>query len=154
MTQNQEKNQANYVRIAAVVGLVITLLGLSWYEHHQPSASPPLPDKPYHYAMEKNTPLPVPDVVQKQSTPVIATHVYTIQLMGSFDRERVQHYVKMHRLSEQAQIFAVQYHNKPWYVLGIGRYKTAEAADNAFKQLPKTLYKVGAWVRPLHLIKE
>jgi type II secretory pathway predicted ATPase ExeA len=211
----------------AVFALLLTLGGMYWYEHHMPSVSPPMPAKPYHYALSKAVPLmpplsqklePVPKsavlaaakkplhgvattaavkqsvathavapVVQavkahvattrvnsispqvknhvalaKSVVPQMNTHAamttpklatahstsphYTIQLMGSFKRADVQqHQQRLHVAS--TQIYNETFKNKPWYILGVGNYKSHQQAVTALHQIPQSLQKTGAWVR-------
>jgi hypothetical protein len=135
----------------AVFGLMLTMFGLYWYEHHQPSVSPLLRSKPYHYALAKNIPLVPPTKVAPKVVPKIAIRSapgYTIQLMGSFNKATVESKLASTRLA-QAQLFSEQYKQKPWYVLGLGDYKTREQATLALHKLPESLQGMGAWVRPV-----
>ncbi len=150
------------VRGLAVCGLLSTLFGLYWYEHHEPSVSPPMPSKPYHYAFAKT--IPLADEQPKSLTPPIKPKLttaenahaalasqsgYTIQLMGSFDKTIVEH-KQISLASVKTQVFNEQYKQKPWYVLGVGNYKTQKQAVLALHHLPPSLQKMGAWVRPLN----
>lgn len=128
----------------AVFGLVATMFGLYWYEHHQSSVSPPPPAAPYHYPLAKTFPLTAPP-----KHIAAASHSgYTIQLMGSFDKSVVEKRLAHIQLA-QAHIFNEQYKQKPWYVLGVGNYKTHQQAALALHQLPQSVQKMGAWVRPV-----
>jgi hypothetical protein len=133
----------------AVFGLMLTMFGLYWYEHHRPSVSPPLPAKPYHYALAKTIPLVPPTKMDsKPKVAVKSVPGYTIQLMGSFNKSIVENKLaSMHLM--QAQLFNEQYKQKSWYVLGVGNYKTRNQATLALHKLPRSLQKMGAWVRPV-----
>lgn len=127
-------------RAFALVGLVATVFGLYWYEHHPRSVSPPMPSKPYHYQMVKNVPLTHPSEKIKK-----AEKFYTIQLMGSFDESKAKSYIASHNLTKQAQVYTQQFHNKPWYVVGIGHYADRTQAKTVLHQLNAKQ----AWVRPI-----
>ncbi|PHQ78792.1 MAG: hypothetical protein COB66_08180 [Coxiella sp. (in: Bacteria)] len=142
-------------RAVAFVGLVATLFGLYWYEHHSHALSPPLPGKPYSYALAKTFKLPVakPAAIQPAPNAIVTPmpqpkqNFYTLQLMGSFNKSDITNYIAAHHLQAQAQAITEQYQQKPWYILGIGQYKTAQAANVALHQLPTSVRHKGAWVR-------
>ncbi len=119
-------------RAIAVLGLVITIVGLFWYEHHPTPLGGPLPLEPYQYEMTKN-----------------ASKFYTVQLLGSFNKQDISNYVTSHQLGTHAQTYNITYRDKPWYILGMGRYNDYEQAENTLKNLPENLQKQGAWIRPL-----
>lgn len=52
----------------AVFALLLSMGGLYWYEHHLPSVSPPMPDKPYHYPITQA--MPLQQAVQPKLEPV------------------------------------------------------------------------------------
>ncbi len=128
------------VRAMALVGLMVTMFGLYWYKQHPYFTSTPgMPSKPYHYQMVQNVPLTPPQTKQSQN-------FYTIQLMGSFDRTQAQHYIASHHLSQKAQVYTQQFHDKPWYIVGVGHYAHPAQAKTELNQIDSK----NAWIRPIH----
>jgi len=74
------------------------------------------------------------------------TH-FTLQLIGTSSREKLETYIKKHQLRDKATYFHRTLNNKDWYSLLYGSYsKRADAATTA-AQLKKTLNLKKVWIR-------
>ncbi|QLH41682.1 MAG: SPOR domain-containing protein [Coxiellaceae bacterium] len=76
------------------------------------------------------------------------TDSYTIQLMGSRDKNDLKDLVKQYQLKD-TYVFETTYLEKPWFVLVYGSFKSAQTANVAIKQLPKPVQALKVWVRPM-----
>ena len=99
--------------------------------------------------------------VKKPSTPLIAKKIkgvygqdwikqqnkshYTLQLLGTHQKNTLQKYLSKYSLNNDAATFKSKRNNKDWFTLIYGNYPTKTAAQNAVKQLPKGVSK--PWVR-------
>ena len=155
-------------RLVALVGRCATIVFLYWREQNPPRLSPPLPTRPFHYKLVEPRPAPAskqtsaakPEPTSKpipiSKNQLKPAHVpmppkYTIQLMGSFNRQDVAHFLSTHQLQlPHGQIFEQTYHDRPWFVLGVGQYPSKASAHAALNNLPPSLQQRGAWVRAIH----
>ena len=70
---------------------------------------------------------------------------YTLQLLGTHQKNTLPNYLKKFALTNDAAIFKTKRDNKDWFTLVYGQYPTKSAAQTAAKQLPKGVTK--PWVR-------
>jgi septal ring-binding cell division protein DamX len=103
----------------------------------------------------------VPAKMTSSSTPVDEerllkepSHHYTVQLMGSFNREDVNRFARIHKLGPKAAVYKTHFHGKAWYVLVYGIYSTDQAAEEAIKNLPADIIKLNPWVKSLASVQE
>lgn len=72
---------------------------------------------------------------------------FTIQLIGSFDMNRIQKFRDSYSLSQLA-LFQGEYQNRDWFVLVMGTYPTREQAQKALDALPNELkQETQPWIR-------
>ncbi|WP_133127118.1 AAA family ATPase [Legionella nagasakiensis] len=74
---------------------------------------------------------------------------YTIQLIASHDRTKLEHFARLHHITKQSRILRAQKSSGVWYVLTFGDYNQREVAKQAIAKLPQELAKLKPWVRPL-----
>ena len=80
-------------------------------------------------------------VLQQSST------AYTFQLMGTWDREEIDRFVKKHSLTGNVAVFDSLREDKVWYALIYGVYPSQEVAIQSSKKWPSPLNKVSPWLR-------
>jgi DamX protein len=72
---------------------------------------------------------------------------FTIQLIGSFDMNRIQKFRDSYPLSQLA-LFQAKYQNRDWFVLVTGMYPNREQAQKALDALPNELkQETQPWIR-------
>jgi len=76
-------------------------------------------------------------------------HHYTLQLMGSYQKQSVRAFMKQHDLVNNVHIHKTIRSGQNWYVLHYGNYRSAGLAHAALKKLPSDLQHRGAWVKHL-----
>lgn len=74
---------------------------------------------------------------------------YTIQLMGTADKEDIVNFVNNHHLQDKASYFHTFYLNQDWYILVFGQYATYAQAIQAMNGLPENLQRLKPWVRTI-----
>lgn len=79
---------------------------------------------------------------------------YTIQVLASFDRGRVSHFVREHGLQKHAAMYQSTYKGKPWTVLIYGDYASKAAAEKAKRNLPMFLQHQHPWVKSFAAVKK
>lgn len=80
---------------------------------------------------------------------------FTLQLMGSYDLSMLKGFVSRYNIGDKANYFATRMHDKAWYVLVYGDYRTQHSAIQALHKLPRTLRASKPWVKSTQsLIKE
>ena len=72
---------------------------------------------------------------------------YTIQLVGSRNKNRVTEFASEHGLTEIARMFSVNDQGEPWYMLVMGDYQTSEQAEQALQALPVRFRGQSPWIR-------
>lgn len=70
---------------------------------------------------------------------------FTLQLLGTHQKNTLPKYLKKHSLNSNAAIFKNKRNNKDWFTLIYGNYATKADAQNAANKLPKAVSK--PWVR-------
>lgn len=77
---------------------------------------------------------------------------FTIQIIGSFDMNRIQKFRDNYQLSQLA-IFKGKYQNRDWFVLVMGMYPNREQAQKALDALPNELkQETQPWIRGVSTI--
>lgn len=77
---------------------------------------------------------------------------FTIQIIGSFDMNRIQKFRDNYQLSQLA-IFKGKYQNRDWFVLVMGMYPNREQAQKALDALPNELkQETQPWIRGVYTI--
>lgn len=72
---------------------------------------------------------------------------FTIQIIGSFDTNRIQKFRDNYQLSQLA-LFQGKYQNRDWFVLVMGIYPTRDQAQKALDALPNELkQETQPWIR-------
>ena len=172
-TQNQKNDKPSFwqqhvVKITAGMMLIFTGISLIWCKHHQPW------NHINQYALRRTpTTLAQQQTLQQTQAPVFATantsHMiittattattpppaikhtnnYSIQLLASRHRNKIQAYLKHHHFRQQAFIHAEVRHHQHWYTLMIGHYSRRNQATAAIAQLPQKLQQRHPWVRKL-----
>lgn len=82
------------------------------------------------------------------------TDYYTIQLLGSHNKQEILDFIKAHRLEAKALYYKTSYQGQPWYVLVYGLYKTDAAATAAVKQLPEAVQRLTPWVKSINTVQQ
>nr|VFJ99911.1 MAG: Cell division protein DamX, binds to the septal ring, contains C-terminal SPOR domain [Candidatus Kentron sp. LFY]VFK18745.1 MAG: Cell division protein DamX, binds to the septal ring, contains C-terminal SPOR domain [Candidatus Kentron sp. LFY] len=72
---------------------------------------------------------------------------YTIQLLGTSNKERMQEFFAKHKLGSQAAWFKTWHNGRGWFVVVYGIYPTHEAATAKIRVLPRTLRNLSPWPR-------
>lgn len=72
---------------------------------------------------------------------------YTIQLMGSYNKDIVDNFVKANDLKGKAFLYAVPSRDKYWYILILGDYSDLAHAKTALSNLPNEVKARGSWIR-------
>lgn len=70
---------------------------------------------------------------------------FTLQLLGSHDKQTLPKYIKKYSLNKSAAIFKTTRKDKDWYTLVYNQFPSKEAAQKAAKQLPKGMSQ--PWIR-------
>lgn len=84
----------------------------------------------------------------RQEQQLLTQRGYTLQLMGSRDREGLDELIARHDL-KNASYYRTRLKGKDWYVLVYGHFKTPAAAMTALRQLPQEIQGTKPWVRSL-----
>ena len=72
---------------------------------------------------------------------------FTLQLLGTGQRSSLEAFVTKHKLRGSVSIYKTIRNDKPWYALVYGSYANRSQAQQASKNLPKSLAKVKPWIR-------
>ncbi len=78
---------------------------------------------------------------------------FTLQLMALVDHDKVQQFVKNHKISELSATYLKQRKGSELMVLVYGSYSNREEAVTAAKQVPKNWYVGQPWVRSFASVK-
>lgn len=79
---------------------------------------------------------------------------YTIQLLGSHERNDLLEFVQHHHLDSKAIYYKARFNGKPWYVLVYGTYRTQAQAEESLKQLPENVKNANPWVKSMGSVQE
>jgi septal ring-binding cell division protein DamX len=74
---------------------------------------------------------------------------YTIQLLNSSNKQKVENYIKQHNLQGKATYAQNKSKGKPSYTLTYGNYKTRSEAQVAAAKLPTKLRAQKPWVKSI-----
>ena len=74
------------------------------------------------------------------------TH-FTLQLIGTSSQDKLESYVRKHKLQDKAAYFHRTLNNKDWYSLLYGNYSQRDAATTTAKQLKNALGLEKIWIR-------
>ncbi len=125
---------------------------------HSASAQKPLVIIQAHQLNTKEKPLIIvkigqpikqkPLVLAKPQPIQLAAHQagFTLQLVGSHHKKDVRAFISQHHLAN-THIIKTKYHQKNWYALAYGHYKTHQQAIQAKQKLPADLKNLHPWVR-------
>lgn len=72
---------------------------------------------------------------------------YALQLMGAYDKRRVEKFVHSVDLDNKVHYFKTKHHGRDWYVATYGEFSTQAKARSAIKTLPRTVQAQKPWVR-------
>ncbi len=72
---------------------------------------------------------------------------FTLQLMGGYQKSRLQDFVKQHKLQDVARFSRLR-NDRPWHVLIQGRYASRAKAEAAARRITTTIRGVKPWIRP------
>lgn len=79
---------------------------------------------------------------------------FTLQLMGTHDKQSLIDFIVTHNLQDKATYYRRSYDGQDWYVLVSGRYSSQQDALDAISRLPESLKSMNPWVKPLGLVKQ
>ena len=74
------------------------------------------------------------------------TH-FTLQLIGTSSQDKLETYIKKHKLQDKSAYFHRTLNNKDWYSLLYGNYNQHDTAATQAKQLKQTLGLDRVWIR-------
>ncbi|WP_198264107.1 hypothetical protein [sulfur-oxidizing endosymbiont of Gigantopelta aegis] len=80
---------------------------------------------------------------------VNATSFYTVQLLGATKKESIKDFIQHYDLSKSSQIYQVEWHNKPWYILVQGHFSSFSKAKASLETLPDYLSNNQPWIKKL-----
>lgn len=79
---------------------------------------------------------------------------YTLQVLGVSKEASVKAYVERQSNKEYMRIYKSQRSGKPWYVVVVGRYDSAQQARQAISGLPEVQRNASPWVRQVSAVQE
>ena len=85
--------------------------------------------------------------------PIIEQSKYTIQLLASHNKLKLQRFAQVHHLKNKTQLRQTQRLGKVWYVLTLGEYEQPQQAKKVVNKLPKNIAQFKPWVRPMSDLK-
>ena len=93
----------------------------------------------------------VPAEKKKISTaaPSIETNLFTIQLLASHNKKKLQYFANAHHLKGKVQLRRSLNQGVAWYVLTLGEYSQRQLAQEAANKLPKEIVNYKPWVRAI-----
>lgn len=97
-------------------------------------------------AQQPKQPAPSPEQADPATQQPAADH-YTIQLIGAYDRENLEGFVKALSLDGQTRIITTRRKDRNWHVVVYGDYASREAAGQGLQRLPTAAREHGPWVR-------
>lgn len=78
---------------------------------------------------------------------------YTLQLIGSSDRDAVIRYIRDRNIGPDAAYYTTAREDRPWYVVVYGNYPDRAAAQAALLNLPPNVHVTSPWIRQFGDIK-
>lgn len=96
--------------------------------------------------------LVIPKIIQAEPEVAYQNH-YTIQLIASHSRSKLERFARLHRVQTRTKIHRTQKQDRVWYVLTSGDYKAPEEAKEAMAKLPEALVKLRPWIRSMEGLK-
>jgi DamX protein len=109
-----------------------------------------------HHAQKTITKVKKPIAKPKTyvSKPVVSkSKGYTIQLIASQDRAKLERFASEHNIAKKVTIRKSTKNNKGWYVLTVGEYSDANGARQAISYLPVALQKNKPWIRQIEKLQ-
>jgi len=121
----------------------------------EPTTQPSIAPKPTVIAkpIDKPVPTPTPITVKKDWLSQQNKNHYTLQIMGSSQRNSLLTVQRNHKINTQSAIIRTKLKGKDWYVLVYKSYPTKQQARNAANILPKSLRRTQPWPRRFSDIK-
>lgn len=89
--------------------------------------------------------------VVKNEEPTDSGAIYTLQLLGSYNKAPIKKLIKDHHL-QKGRIYQTTFKGKTWYVLVYGHYATRSDAKKAAQVIESKL-SLQPWVKPLASVK-
>lgn len=83
----------------------------------------------------------------KKTILAIDKNHYTIQLIGSYNKEVVESFATNNNIDGQTYLFSVDSNGKPWYMLILGDFSDMSQAKMSLMNLSKPLQFHGPWIR-------
>lgn len=74
---------------------------------------------------------------------------YTLQLLGSHDKQAVLQFLNQHRLNDRGAWYASEHQGRPWYVAVYGIYPNRAEASAAAATLPPAVQALKPWPRSI-----
>jgi len=74
---------------------------------------------------------------------------FTLQLIGTSSQNKLETYIRKHKLQDKAAYFHRRLEDRDWYSLLYGNYEQRDAAATTAKQLKKALGLERVWIRQL-----
>lgn len=96
---------------------------------------------------DSTVPPPADDVRNNAWVTAQDAQRYTLQLVGSSDRNAAIRYIRDRGLTNDAAYYATSRDGQPWYVVIYGNYADRDAAQAALLHLPPTLRAASPWIR-------
>ena len=94
----------------------------------------------------------ISDFLQKDWVMAQTTSHYTVQLMGSWDRDKVHEFIEQYSLVGDIAVFASMRNGQVWHVLVYGSFKNKQAALKASVGWPAPLNTLPSWLRRFHSV--
>ena len=79
---------------------------------------------------------------------------YTLQLMGAYEKSRLEQFIQEQGLKENALYYQTTHNGKDWFVVVIGNYTSLEAAHRGIDALPPEVRKQKPWARKFSSIQK
>lgn len=96
--------------------------------------------------------LPAPEAPVPAQVPVTKpvtkiSHVYSIQLIGSGDRQQIKKFLAQHGYQHKATILSERRGGRMWYSAVVGQYANKEEARRNIARLPRSLRVNRPWIK-------
>lgn len=85
----------------------------------------------------------------EKTLPKVNPNHYTLQLMGAYDKQHLEHFVSANHLGKKVSYFHTHLNGKDWYVVTYGEYDSAQDARGAIHELPQVVQREHPWTRQL-----
>ena len=82
------------------------------------------------------------------------SNFYTFQMMGSWDEEKVNDFIKKHQLTGDVIVFKSKRSGRLWYALIYGVFESKEIAQQASNTWPATLQSLPKWLRQFESVQQ